>query len=473
MANSSPAIAAINQITQRCDYWEQDENLYQGVEAEVGLLVPNLLLTLDIPQQNICPEYKCSNGKRVDFAARFEGLKSSSSFSKPDLVVEVKKPSIVFSNGSKRYAEVAAQLQEYLRDRKCNSVSYGIIFNGCQLQLFRKHGLLSYPISPILSVNSKNIKDTINYLQKTVKKSDKLRGTIITVWNNKGGVGKTTIAQSLAILLSERRGYQRVEKNRILLIDFDHNQGDLTTNCKMERSNGLTKELLDNDYLGKLTEENIRKSFKVFTNIPSTGRKPRFPFEIKLLTADAELSKLGSEYRKVFASEDRFPLRQLCMRLSEEFDYIIIDSPPNYEQSVFSKEAVSAADCILPIALYQNNNSIRNYAKAVLDQINPLQKLRYDGGPFSLGIWFNRWRSTWTATYTRSSVKNQIKNTEREEDQVELKRIFYKNKSRELRKIVETADIARSIMDEKGLPGVVRFIRARSAFDLLLNEFTD
>ena len=56
---------------------------------------------------------------------------------------------------------------------------------------------------------------------------------------------------------------------------------------------------------------------------------------------------------------------------------------------------------------------------------------------------------------------------------MELKRIFYKGKSKALRKIDETADIARSIMDAKGLPGVVRFIRARSAFDFLVKEFSD
>jgi chromosome partitioning protein len=428
---------------------------------------------LGIAQEKIFPQYKCSRTSKVDLAARFKALEGSSKFSKPDLIIEIKKPSVIFAQGEKRYALTVSQLQTYLAAEKCKSVKYGIIFNGCQVQLFRKHGMLSYPISSVLSLDKKNINGTISYLKKSIKQNEEIRGSIITVWNNKGGVGKTTIAQGLAILLSEKIIYGKKEKNRILLIDYDHNQGDLTANCKMERSDGETKRLLEDEILGKLSKESIINSLPTFTNIPERGTRPRFPFEIKILKADSKLSEEGADYIKNFAAEDRLPLRKLCLQLSELFDYIIIDAPPNYEQSIFSKEAVSAADCILPIALFQNNNSIRNYAKAVIDHIKPAQEKRNDGGPFSLGIWFNRWRTTWTPIPTSDSVKRQIENTEKEEDQIELKRIFYKPNTHLLRKLDENADIARSIMDAKGLPGVVRYLKARNAFDSLVKEFSD
>ena len=176
---------------------------------------------------------------------------------------------------------------------------------------------------------------------------------------------------------------------------------------------------------------------------------------------------------KNFDAKDRLPLRKLSLNLSKSFDYIIIDAPPNYEQSIFSQEAVSAADCILPIALFQNSNSIRNYANAVFDFIRPAQEKRKDGGPFSLGIWFNRWRNTWTSTPTSRSVENQIIEAEKAEDRMEIKRIFYKGKSKSFRKIYETADIARSIMEAKRWPGVVRYKRARNAFIPLVKHFSD
>ena len=473
MGTSRQTQSAINQIAQKCEYWEKDQNVYEGSEKEVEILTKNLLDILGISQENIKAPYQCGANKKVDFAAKFESSIQDSTFAKPDLIIECKAPSISFTDETKKYADTVSQLQGYLRGIKCKSVSYGIIFNGLNVQLFRKHGMLSYPISPILSVNQKNISQTIKYLQQNIQTNNNQRGTIITVWNNKGGVGKTTIAQSLAILLNEKIAYGNKEKNRVLLVDYDHNQGDLTANCKMDPSEGETKRLLDADYLNKLTTEDINNSLHSFTNIPVKGRKPRFPFEIKVLRADQELSRSSTEYIKDFAADDRFALRQLCLRMAKNFDYIIIDAPPNYEQSIFSKEAVSAADCILPVALYQNDNSIRNYARAAIDHIQSTQKIRKDGGPYSLGIWFNRWRSTWIATVTRNSVKNQIDAASNTKNQIELKRIFYKNKGRELRKIIETADIARSIMDTKGLPGVVRFIRARSAFDFLLNEFSD
>jgi len=474
MTSSAAKKEALNQITRQCESWEKDKDLFiKANEAQSELLALNLLTVLGIAQEKIFPQYKCSRTSKVDLAARFKALEGSSKFSKPDIIIEIKKPSVIFAQGEKRYALTVSQLQTYLAAEKCKSVKYGIIFNGCQVQLFRKHGMLSYPISSVLSLDKKNINGTISYLKKSIKQDEEIRGSIITVWNNKGGVGKTTIAQGLAILLSEKIIYGKKEKNRILLIDYDHNQGDLTANCKMERSDGETKRLLEDKILGKLSKESIINSLPTFTNIPERGTRPRFPFEIKILKADSKLSEEGPDYIKNFAAEDRLPLRELCLQLSELFDYIIIDAPPNYEQSIFSKEAVSAADCILPIALFQNNNSIRNYAKAVIDHIKPAQEKRNDGGPFSLGIWFNRWRTTWTPIPTSDSVKRQIENTEKEEDQIELKRIFYKPNTHLLRKLDENADIARSIMDAKGLPGVVRYLKARNAFDSLVKEFSD
>ena len=474
MTSSTAKKDALNQITRQCENWEKDKDLFiKANEAQSELLALNLLTVLGIGQEKIFPQYKCSRTSKVDLAARFKALEGSSKFSKPDLIIEIKKPSVIFAEGEKRYAQTVSQLQAYLAAEKCKSVKYGIIFNGCQVQLFRKHGMLSYPISSILSLDKRNINGTISYLEKNIKKDEEIRGSIITVWNNKGGVGKTTIAQALAVLLSDKILYGKKEKNRILLIDYDHNQGDLTANCKMERSDGETKRLLEDEFLGKLSKESIINSLPTFTNIPERGTRPRFPFEIKILKADSKLSEEGPDYIKNFAAEDRLPLRKLCLQLSELFDYIFIDAPPNYEQSIFSKEAVSAADCILPIALFQNNNSIRNYAKAVIEHLKPAQGSRDDGGPFSLGIWFNRWRTTWTASPTEKSVERQIENTDQEEDQMELKRIFYKPNTSQLRKIDENADIARSIMDAKGLPGVVRYLKARNAFNSLVKEFSD
>ncbi len=464
----------LNLIIRSCETWNSDKTSRDEANEEQAVaLGRNLLQLLDINQEKIFPQYRCSSNQRVDLAVRFNSSETTSRFSNPDLILEIKRPSWIFSEGSERYSQTVSQLQSYLSAERCKSVKYGIIFNGCEVQLFRKHGMISYPISSILSVDKSNARKTIDYLQEHIKQDTEPRGTIITVWNNKGGVGKTTVAQSLAILLNEKRVYGRQDKNKILLIDYDHNQGDLTANCKMDRSKGETRKLLDDDYQNKLSEENLISSLNSFTNIPNRARRPRFPFAIKVLRADSTLSNRSGLYIQDFDATERSPLRDLCLKFAKFFDYIIIDAPPNYEQSIFSQEALSAADCILPIALFQNSNSIRNYANAIFDYLKPAQIKRADGGPFSLGIWFNRWRTTWTSTPTSASVSKQIKDAENPEERMELKRIFYKPNTRQLRKIDETADIARSIMDARGLPGVVRYMRARSTFDSLVKEFSD
>ncbi len=481
MSNSAKYEDLLTNISNKCEYWQ--EHLSEANEAAIGLIVPELLELLGISQENIYPQYPCSKGKKVDFAARIESFPDSPEFAlkpnEPDILIEVKKPTVNFSDKNKKgYASTVKQLQGYLREQKCKSVGYGIILNGIEIQLFRKHGMTSYPISPILFLEKKSIKSTISYLTDKIQTSKKARGTILTVWNNKGGVGKSTIAQSLGILLSEKQLYGKRRKNKILIIDYDHNQGDLTENCGLSLSEGGTKKLLELDMLGKLTDENIFKeidsSVRSYTQPPSS-RRPRFPFSVDILVADLELNKLGIKYKENFTAVSPFPLRQLCLKLSKVYDYIIIDAPPNYEQSIFSREAVMAADCILPIALYVNKNSIRNYAEFVVTHIANAQNERSDGGPYSLGIWFNRWKSTWTDRQTKDCVKRQIEAPEEYYYQAELHRIFYNSYLGHdvLRRIPECADIARSIMDARGLPGVVRFIRARNALNPLLKDFTD
>ena len=483
MSESDQFKDLINSISNKADYWKNQKS-NSANEATVGQIVPDLLKLLGVNQENIYSQYTCSAGKKVDFAVRFEAVQSSTEFclqpTEPDIIIEVKKPSIDFSDKSKKgYFKTVQQLQDYLREIKCKSVSYGIIFNGIQIQLFRKQGMLSYPISSILSLENKHINSTISSLKEKIKPREEIRGSIITVWNNKGGVGKTTIAQSIGILLSDKKLYGNQSKNNVLIIDYDHNQGDLTENCGLEPSGGDTKRLLEDDILGKLNQDNLKENLeeiiKVFSN-PSKRSNPRFSFKIDILRSDSSLNRLGIKYKEeLITPKNPFPLRELCLKLAELYDYVIIDAPPNYEQSIFSKEAIIAADCILPIALYVNRNSIRNYANFVINDITEAQEKRTDGGPYSMGLWFNRWKSSWTDRQTKECVKKQVNDADLYYHQAELQRIFYKSYlgQNSLRRIPECADIARSIMDAKGLPGVVRFIRARSALSSLLKEFAD
>lgn len=77
-------------------------------------------------------------------------------------------------------------------------------------------------------------------------KSQELPGIIITVQNNKGDVDKTTTVSYLFLLLSIKScPRKKIRTNRVLAIDFDHNQANLTKGFKCEETSDKTMKLLD------------------------------------------------------------------------------------------------------------------------------------------------------------------------------------------------------------------------------------
>ena len=437
----------------------------------------SLIECLGAPKSNQCSEYRCEGRDKVDIAVRFDTRDLATNFNvnpvDPDIIFEVKSSIYDFSN-LRLYTSITAQLQRYLSSKRCRSVRHGIIFNGRQLQLFKKHGNISYPITDILNVDSASIETTLGILSSLIhEKKEYSRGTILTVWNNKGGVGKTTVAQSIGLLLSTKTSSRNEGRNKVLLIDYDHNQADLTQNFDFMPSIGSTATLLESMIKNKLNSEIILSSLLKFEN---NRNSQRHKFSVDLLPADQTFNTSGFDYTKAFTGLYDHPLRSLCLILAQSYDYVIIDAPPNYEQSIFSRESVLAADCILPVALFLEKNSVRNYASSVFSHIAEAARKRSDGGPFSLGIWFNKWKNNQAQKrITLEYIDRIIKEYDPQNQKPELERIFYKMRSGHviLRKINESPDVARSIMDRRHLAGVVRFRRASSSFSDLLSEFTN
>ena len=138
---------------------------------------------------------------------------------------------------------------------------------------------------------------------------------VFTVTNQKGGVGKTTTALILSEGLS-RKGY------RVLTIDSDP-QGNLSYTTGIEKGESALYSL----FKGTIkTDEAIRKTDIGFDLI-SGGKE--------LSRVELEFTETGREYL----------LKEIIDPIKEEYDYIIIDTPPTL--SLLTVNALTAADSVI------------------------------------------------------------------------------------------------------------------------------
>ena len=142
---------------------------------------------------------------------------------------------------------------------------------------------------------------------------------VITVTNQKGGVGKTTTSINVAFYLAK-------SGKRTLLIDFDP-QGNASSGL------GVSKEDLEHtisDVLLGTIDANqaiCKTDFKHLDLIPSTPQ-----------LADIEV--------KIANAQNRFILlRSAIKSISDNYDYVIIDSPPSL--SLLTVNSMIAANYIL------------------------------------------------------------------------------------------------------------------------------
>lgn len=150
-----------------------------------------------------------------------------------------------------------------------------------------------------------NMSDLMKFnksLHKTTKEATKL-GKIISIANQKGGVGKTITSVNLSTLLAKRG-------KKVLLIDADP-QGNATSGVGMDKN----VELSVYDML--ISDEVESKDIIQKTEIKNLYICPS---NINLAGAEVELvSMMSREYR----------MKEKLEQIKSEFDYIIIDCPPS------------------------------------------------------------------------------------------------------------------------------------------------
>ena len=168
---------------------------------------------------------------------------------------------------------------------------------------------------------SLNIKKKNFVSEKVYKKMEK---KIISVINQKGGVGKTTTVINLAAGLT-------MKGKKILVIDLDP-QGNATTGLGLSNTTSSDKTIYSVLNGNKQIFEVIQKTR--FTNL-------------SLITSNVDLSGLevetAGDSRRAFKLKDELSLILNDSRAS--YDYILIDCPPSL--SLLTIMALVASDALL------------------------------------------------------------------------------------------------------------------------------
>lgn len=184
-------------------------------------------------------------------------------------------------------------------------------------------------------------------------------GKIISISNQKGGVGKTTTAVNLSACLAEAG-------KKVLLIDMDP-QGNASSGLGVDRNETeySTYDLLLNECT--FNQAKVDTEYENLSVIPS---------DVDLAAAEMEL--LSAENRE-------YVLKSQLLAYKKNYDYIIIDCPPSL--NTLTLNALACADSvIIPIQCeyyaLEGLAQLLETIELIKNRLNP--RLKIDGVVFTM-----------------------------------------------------------------------------------------
>jgi cellulose biosynthesis protein BcsQ len=417
------------------------------------------LKALGFEYQEMVPQFPIGR-RAVDHAAR-KNINEDiflTTNKNPYLYMEVKGRSENLSDENHPdYRRAALQLKHYLLSPESKTVRWGLLTNSLHVQLFRKHGKVVHPVTPCMSLAG-DFRRVVKDIKQRVEKPK--RALMIAIYNNKGGVGKTTTTLNLAATLA-------LLKQRVLVVDFDPNQSDLGDALNLKPLKGKILDVL------KSKESIIRDIIK-----PYKFEHPRLkePWGFDIILADEDLVSEFDE-TKVKQQVKFHALRRALEAVQDDYDYILIDSPPNWR--IFAQKAVCAADVVLIPARHDNLHSLQNAGTAITQFIPEAQAKRReigDAGPIALPIFMNNaFRETGPQIQLmHEAIAKIIKETRRKSGGFDLTPYFYpkSRKGHENRKMITIPYMAYiSRADFMHMPAAFAFKPARDQYLNLVKEY--
>ena len=144
-------------------------------------------------------------------------------------------------------------------------------------------------------------------------------GKIISIVNQKGGVGKTTTTVNLGVSLS-------LESKKILIIDFDQEANATITL-------GIKREQVQKDIVNFLFDEKITTEHIVPTGVEN----------VDLICASLRISMLEQMVNDIEKKE--LMLQNKLQEIKNNYDYILIDCPPAF--GLIIDNALYASDSVV------------------------------------------------------------------------------------------------------------------------------
>lgn len=203
---------------------------------------------------------------------------------------------------------------------------------------------------------------------------------IITITNNKGGVGKSTTAQTLAVGLGQK-GY------KVLLLDLDP-QCSTTNTFKVDDKTNTIYQVLK----GNCSISDAIYSIDYIDIVPS---------DLELINADDEFKKGVYQYKMHRLIKEQLDL------IKDKYHYIIIDTPPNL--SLLTTNAIYSSNAVI-IPMIADIYSI-NGLKVIYQQIQDIKEGTDNKDVYIMGLLITRYKGQ---TLLNQSLKNTLRDISKE-----------------------------------------------------------